>query len=197
VIKPVSAVPDPADHVTAEVDRAVAQGLVFLHLPGHLIRRLNQSALSLFVEHCQPKGFDLTAVQWAAVCGIRAYPHLDQASLAGLIAYDKATISGVVDRLVAKNYVSRLVSPRDKRMHQLMLTEDGEALYRAMRPVVEALQEDIMSPLDAEERAVFEKLLLKLVTAHNTRSRVPQRPVPAIARGPVDLASRRTRTARR
>lgn len=185
------------DDALAEQDLAakIAGGLVFLHLPGHLVRRLNQSTLSLFIQHAQAAGFDLTPVQWAAICGIRAYPNLDQASLAGLIAHDKATMSGVVDRLVTKGLVARNVSSRDKRMHQLSLTPLGEALFGAMSPVVDEIQQDIMSPLSEDEKVLFSDLLLKMVTAHNDRSRVPMRPVsddsaPAPAKGAKAARSR-------
>lgn len=187
---------DP-DHAAQDLDEKIAGGLVFLHLPGHLVRRLNQSALSLFIEHSQAAGFDLTPVQWAAVCGIRAYPHLDQASLAGLIAYDKATISGVVDRLVTKGLVVRNVSSKDKRMHQLTLTPVGEGLFAAMLPVVDDIQQDIMSPLNETERAVFSELLLKMVTTHNARSRVPMRPVSDDAASPKGADVGRKRPLRK
>ena len=52
-------------------------------------------------------GFDLTPVQFAALAVIAEHPRIDQATLAGLIAYDRVTIGGVVDRLSQKGYILR------------------------------------------------------------------------------------------
>ena len=65
-------------------------------MPGHLIRRLQQIAVSVFTERVTKAGFDITPVQFAALSTIAENPGLDQASLAGLIAYDRVTIGGVV-----------------------------------------------------------------------------------------------------
>lgn len=76
-------------------------------MPGHLIRRLNQVSVSLFMEEATKAGYDLTPVQFAALSAIEAYPGADQATISGVIAYDRVTIGGVVDRLTQKGFVRR------------------------------------------------------------------------------------------
>src|SRR5262249_19458275 len=71
-------------------------------MPGHLARRFQQIAVAVFLAEVGEAGFDLTPVQYAALATIKANPGLDQVTLAGLIAYDRTTITGVVDRLVQK-----------------------------------------------------------------------------------------------
>lgn len=71
-------------------------------MPGHLARRFQQIAVAVFLAEVEDAGFDLTPVQYAALATIKANPGLDQVTLAGLIAYDRTTITGVVDRLVQK-----------------------------------------------------------------------------------------------
>src|SRR3954470_14992511 len=71
-------------------------------MPGHLARRFQQIAVAVFLAEVGDAGFDLTPVQYAALATIKANPGLDQVTLAGLIAYDRTTITGVVDRLVQK-----------------------------------------------------------------------------------------------
>ena len=78
--------------------------LEFQNMPGHLIRRLHQISVSVFTSQAAGAGFDVTPVQFAALSTIEAYPAIDQAGLARLIAYDRVTIGGVVDRLVQKGY---------------------------------------------------------------------------------------------
>ncbi|MCB2070356.1 MAG: MarR family transcriptional regulator, partial [Ottowia sp.] len=79
-----------------------------LDMAGHLIRRLHQQSTQIFVQRTQAAGFDLTPVQFAALDAIRAYPATDQATVAEMIAYDRATIGGVIDRLEQKGWVRRV-----------------------------------------------------------------------------------------
>lgn len=132
-------------------------------MAGHLIRRLHQISTQVFMARAREAGFDLTPVQFAAMDAIRVNPDIDQAGVAALIAYDRATIGGVIDRLATKGYVARTVSARDRRAREVRLTEDGEALFTALLPVVRDLQGDILARLSAEERATFMALARKSI----------------------------------
>lgn len=144
-------------------------------MAGHLIRRLQQISVSVFTEHMRAAGYDLTPVQFAALSAIDANPEVDQVTLAGLIAYDPVTLSGVIDRLQKKGLVSRAVSPRDRRARVIALTPKGEKLLAACQPMVWDLQDDILSGLDADERATFLRLLDKAASTGNEQSRAPLR----------------------
>ena len=43
-------------------------------MAGHLIRRLHQQSTAIFVQRTQAAGFDLTAVQYAALDAIYRHP---------------------------------------------------------------------------------------------------------------------------
>ena len=146
------------------------------NMAGHLIRRLNQISVSVFQDRMKSLGFDLTQVQFAALNAIRLNAGIDQASLAGLIAYDRATIGGVVDRLVAKGYVDRKVSETDRRAKVLALSEAGVALLGQVTPAIQALQTDILTGLDDAERDEFLRLAAKVAAAGNELSRAPLLP---------------------
>jgi hypothetical protein len=60
---------------------------------GHLIRRLHQQSTQVFQARTQAAGFDLTSVQFAALDAIARQPGIDQASLAAIISFDRATIA--------------------------------------------------------------------------------------------------------
>ena len=141
--------------------------------PGHLIRRLQQIAVSLFAARMAEAGLDLTPVQYAAMAMVRDNPELDQATLAGLIAYDRVTIGGVVDRLVAKGLIRREISPRDRRARLLSLTDHGGRILDQANPWVDLVQADIVEGLSEDERRTFSILLAKVTEAGNERSRAP------------------------
>lgn len=128
---------------------------------GHLIRRLHQQSMLVFQTQTQAAGFDLTSVQFAALNAIALQPGIDQASLATTISFDRATIGGVIDRLERKGLVQRVVNAQDRRARQLHLTHEGEQLLAACRPVVKALQADILAPLSPAEQKIFLELAHK------------------------------------
>lgn len=145
-------------------------------MPGHLIRRLNQVAVSLFHDECAEVGHDLTPVQYGALKAIQKYPGIDQASLAGAIAYDRTTLGGVVARLEEKGLITRASVPEDRRIRRLSLTPAGETLIVEIDPIVLRIQGLMLTGLDDEERAIFVRLLAKAAEAGNDLSRAPQRP---------------------
>jgi MarR family transcriptional regulator, temperature-dependent positive regulator of motility len=130
-------------------------------MAGHLIRRLHQQSTQVFQARMQAAGFELTSVQFAALDAIAEQPGIDQASLAATISFDRATIGGVIERLEQKALVQRVVSEQDRRARRLSLTPEGEQLLAACRPVVEALQADILAPLSPAERTNFRALAHK------------------------------------
>ncbi|MBY6049397.1 MarR family transcriptional regulator [Vannielia litorea] len=142
-------------------------------MPGHLIRRLNQIAVAIFTERLAERGLELTPVQYAVLSTLGESEGLGQAALAGAVAYDKVTIGGVLDRMESKGLVARRVSPRDRRARELSLTEQGAALLAKAKPVVAALQSDILAGLDTAEQATFLSLLQKATEAGNALSRAP------------------------
>ncbi|MBL4813599.1 MAG: winged helix-turn-helix transcriptional regulator [Rhodobacteraceae bacterium] len=128
---------------------------------GHLIRRLHQKSTQTFTRHMKDAGLDLTSVQYAAMNAISSNPGIDQAHVAALIAYDKATIGGVIDRLEQKGYVSRRINPRDRRAREVSLTAQGRAVFTLISPIVLALQVEILPNLSQTERETFAALAKK------------------------------------
>lgn len=134
-----------------------------LDMAGHLIRRLHQLSTQVFVQRTQAAGFDLTPIQFAALDAIQTQPGADQATIAEMIAYDRATIGGVIERLEQKGWVKRVVSERDRRARELSLTPDGARLLKDLLPVVRDLQDDILASLSVADRGRFLKLARQAV----------------------------------
>jgi MarR family transcriptional regulator, temperature-dependent positive regulator of motility len=152
-------------------------------MPGHLARRFQQIAVAVFLTEVEEAGYDLTPVQYAALATIRASPRIDQVTLAGLIAYDRTTITGVVDRLVQKGLVVRNASSRDRRAHELQITDEGRLTLRGMARAVEAAQRTLLRGLTEKEAKEFLRLLRKAIAAANELSRAPLRDAATSVRG--------------
>ncbi|MBR1130361.1 MarR family winged helix-turn-helix transcriptional regulator [Bradyrhizobium iriomotense] len=141
--------------------------------PGYLFRRMQQIAVSIFMEEC--KAFDLTPVQYAALIAIHTHPGIDATRLSAVIAFDRSTLGSVIERLQAKDYIERKPAPEDKRIKLLYLTKSGAAILREIIPAVKRAQARMLEPLKPADRKALMGLLVQLVDLNNDASRVPLR----------------------
>jgi MarR family transcriptional regulator, lower aerobic nicotinate degradation pathway regulator len=139
--------------------------------PGHLIRRLQQIAVAIFMT--ETAEFGITPVQYSALLAVRNHRGIDQTSLAEIIAYDRSTIGDVVKRLENKRLIKRAVGDKDRRTKLLYITPAGRRLLSRMKKVVVVAQDKIVTPLDNEDRATFMRIMRKLVDLNNDHSRAP------------------------
>lgn len=142
-------------------DREEAEDLPLESLAGHLIRRLHQASTNVFHTRTRAAGLELTPVQFAAMKAVHDDPGIDQATIGARIAYDRATIGGVIDRLEQKGWVRRQVSRRDRRAREVTLTPEGSELFHRALPVITALQAEILPGLTEAEHRVFLDLARK------------------------------------
>jgi DNA-binding MarR family transcriptional regulator len=139
--------------------------------PGHLIRRAQQIAVSIFLEECAPT--DITPVQYAAMVALRDNPGIDATRLSALVAFDRSTVGNVLERLEGKGLVLRIGNKNDKRVKILFLSPKGATALRKVEPFVKRAQERILAPLAPEDRETFMRMLSQLVELNNDASRVP------------------------
>ncbi|MEW6643723.1 MAG: MarR family transcriptional regulator [Pseudomonadota bacterium] len=146
--------------------------------PGYLFRRMQQIAVSIFMEEC--KAFDLTPVQYAALVAIRSHPGIDATRLSAVIAFDRSTLGSVLERLEAKGYIQRKPGADDKRVKLLHLTASGSALLHEVMTSVDRAQARMLEPLKPADRKTLLGLLIQLVDLNNEASRVPLRAEDAV-----------------
>ena len=81
--------------------------------PGHLMRRCQQIAVSVFLDECRP--WDLTPLQFALLVELNRQAPQDQVGLGGALALDRTTTSVVVRKLEDRGLVQRTISQKDRR----------------------------------------------------------------------------------
>lgn len=133
---------------------------------GHLVRRAHQLHNMVFAE--ETVRWDITAPQIAALHALEVFPDIDQTRLSAIIAYDRATIGGLVDRLEAKGYVRRSESYGDRRRKRLNLTPQGRTLLTDLRPNMVQVQRRILAPLSADEQATLIDLLERVIASDDS-----------------------------
>ena len=141
--------------------------------PGHLIRRLQQIAVAIFMA--ETAEFGITPVQYSALLAVRNHPGIDQTTLMEIIAFDRSTIGDVVRRLERKRLIKRAISAKDRRTRALCITPAGRRLLARLKKSVDAAQLKILEPLDRHDRETFMRMMRKLVDLNNDHSRVPLR----------------------
>lgn len=141
--------------------------------PGHLIRRLQQIAVALFMA--ETKDFDITPIQYAALLAIELHPGLDQTALVNLIALDRSTVGDVVTRLEGKALIRREAGPNDRRTKVMYATASGRQLLRKLDARTRSVERLILEPLRVDERPIFVAMMKRLVHINNEHSRAPQR----------------------
>jgi DNA-binding MarR family transcriptional regulator len=89
------------------------------------------------------------------------------------VALDTSTTADICARLETKGWIVREVLPR--RQRRLVLTAEGEAVLARLVPGLVAMNHDLLSRLDEDERQAFMRLLRKFVQVNNDQSRAPMR----------------------
>jgi len=141
--------------------REQALEIRFDELPGALFRRLHQLAVARFTSEMGDIG--LTPIQWSALLTTTKRPGIDQITLSREIFIDPSTIAGVLERLESRKLLRRVVSPEDRRVRLLYVTEEGEAVLKDANKVVLTTQEWLMEPLAPADRSKLMELMLRVL----------------------------------
>ncbi|MEU9028865.1 MarR family transcriptional regulator [Streptomyces sp. NPDC048383] len=81
--------------------------------------------------------------------------------LAALLVCDASNVTGIVDRLEARDLVRREPSPADRRVKNVAATDAGREVIRRVREEMQATH-GALDELDAEESATLYALLERL-----------------------------------
>ncbi|MGH9540021.1 MAG: MarR family winged helix-turn-helix transcriptional regulator [Terriglobales bacterium] len=138
--------------------------------PGHLIRRAQQIAVSMFHSIM---GNGVTPVQYCVLRVLRDHPGIDQVTLARLCALDTSTGADLAVRLEERGLVMRMMPMKSRRFRLLHLTQEGKALLDKLIPCSRVLARQLLKELNKEEQRVFVSLLKKFVHLNNEISRAP------------------------
>lgn len=139
--------------------------------PGHLIRRAQQIAVSVFHR---TMGGDITPVQYAILKCLRARPGIDQVTLAQEVALDTSSAALTAARLEAKGWIARERAPQ--RQRRLLLTAQGQGMLERIDARMPEMQQTLLGGFSAHDSREFLRLLRHFTATHNAMSRAPHRP---------------------
>jgi DNA-binding MarR family transcriptional regulator len=134
-----------------------------VHRTGYLVSQVGAFAARRFGERLASIG--LTTWMWGALNVLDAEGTITQQQLGKAIGMDPSSMVAAIDELESKGLVQRRAHPSDRRAHALHVTDQGhEVLARARKVSVEA-QEELLAPLNADERRQLHELLTRLAIA--------------------------------
>jgi MarR family transcriptional repressor of emrRAB len=81
----------------------------------------------------------------------------------------RANMTRISDELVERGLLHRVPNEHDRRRVDLSLTDAGHALLKQVVPHARAQGSAVFDVFDEDERAMFEKLLLKLLRSLESR----------------------------
>ena len=139
--------------------------------PGFLIRRLHQIHVALFMEECAAES--ITPVQYSILTALEHMGTAEQIVLSSAVGLDTTNVADVLARLERQKIVKRRMSPRDKRMKVVTLTETGRAMLLRIDAGAARAHERTLAALSPTARARFMRDLAHLVELNNDISRTP------------------------
>jgi DNA-binding MarR family transcriptional regulator len=97
---------------------------------------------------------NLTMQQLKILFALRLHGGTGGQELAHLMGVSPATMTGIVDRLVAARYVTRREDPHDRRVRRVQLTPAGDELIDGLMTAGDAHQRRMLNRLTVKELAV-------------------------------------------
>ena len=134
------------------VARQDAIPVLELGVPGHLLRCAQQTHTAHWAEIMDGL---MTGPQYAVLYVVEGRPGINQRALGELAALDSSTTTDIVNRLVARGYMTRSKDPADGRGRILTLTRDAVTQLRDVHVKVELVQQRLLEPLSPLEREGF------------------------------------------
>ena len=111
--------------------------------------------------------FDLTLNEWRLLALIVAHAPARAGDMADLLYMDKSQLSRVIKSLQTRGLIKNAADPNDGRAVALKPTGKGKKLYATVMEEVLRSNERVLAPLTAEEVALFDGILGKLIEHTN------------------------------
>ncbi|CAI9416377.1 MarR family winged helix-turn-helix transcriptional regulator [Nocardioides sp. T2.26MG-1] len=128
--------------------------------PTWLLSRANARAQGLLAEAFAAAG--VRGYHFRLMAALEQLGPCSQADLGRATAIDRSDVVAVLDDLDAWGLTRRKPDPADRRRNVVLLTEDGAARLEELDAVLGGVQEAVLEPLSAAERATLLRLLRRL-----------------------------------
>lgn len=129
-------------------------------LVGYHLRRASGRFGNDFTRSMKDTG--VRQVTFAILSIIAANPRVSQGAVGRMLGIQRANMVALINELVDRCLVTRMVSPSDRRAFQLCVTTEGRALVERCKAVIHHHEERMLSTLSEDERAMLIALLQRV-----------------------------------
>jgi DNA-binding MarR family transcriptional regulator len=109
------------------------------------------------------KAYGLTNMQHLVLEGLWYQQGQTAAELGKLLILDKATLSGVLDRMEEAGWIVRETDSQDRRLSRLFPSPKAEELKDRLLDERKSANHELLKGFTAEERVLFKRLLRDMV----------------------------------
>ena len=121
-----------------------------------------QKAHGLFKKRLLP--YELTPIQHLILEALWMEDGISQKDIGMRLVLDRATLSGVLDRMSSGGWITREQDPEDKRTLRICLTKKGRDMKVSLSGERNQANEELLSSLNLEEKVLLKRLLKDVQT---------------------------------
>lgn len=125
-----------------------------------LLAKAYQKAHGQFKAKLRP--YNLTNLQHLVLEGLWVEEGVTAADLGKLLVMDKATLSGVLDRMLDSEWIRKESDPDDGRVFRLYTTKKAAALKEELIALRISANQEMLNNFSYEEQVLFKRLLREL-----------------------------------
>lgn len=125
-----------------------------------LLAKAYQRAHYIIKERLKPLG--LTPLQQLILAVLQQEDGLNAGDIGQRLVLDSATLSGTMERLADKGWITKDVDPNDRRALRVFLTPKAKEMETSLAEARLAANQELLRGLSLEEKLLFKRLLRDL-----------------------------------
>lgn len=140
-----------------------------------------EQAIKAYRKFCQQNislvAKEITVDQLLILMFIEKNPELTQKSIAKLVFKDNASVTRIIELMVKRGFMKRVMNEKDRRRFKLEITKKGKATIELLTPVIEYDRSEALKGVSLAEmiqlQATLEKIINNCKTAENYEANHP------------------------
>lgn len=125
-----------------------------------LLAKAYQKAHGQFKNMLRP--YDLTNLQHLVLEGLWHQQGATAADLGKLLVLDKATLSGILERMIDSGWIRKERDPNDGRVFRIYTTDKADNYKKELINLRIKANEELLAGFSSEEQVLFKRLLRDL-----------------------------------
>lgn len=126
------------------------------------INILNCSLIKYFTKELGRNEINLTPEQYLVMDILWDADVMSQQSIADIIQKDKNSVTKFIDSLEKKGLVYRVVNKEDRRVNNIMVSEEGKKLKTKTTEVAIKMMRNVLDNIKEEDLMAFDKVMMQI-----------------------------------